>query len=630
MHGSRLVPIERLVTLAADPDDPVIDDVASWAHDRDIEAQTISFGEEPAVVPDRTLGLSVGGDGTFLEAIRTFAPNEVPIAGVSRGTLAFLSRIPPEHIRGALREMRRGEAAILDRQRYRLSGAGIEETGLNDVTVEPPATMDRNSCRLRVFVDDEYVGEYTGGGLVIATPTGSTAMGLSAGGPIHYPAANQTLELIALHHDGLGAHPLVFDADREITIIPASTVEVWIDGGRVVKTVGPDATLYVTGTTPAHVVRTSYEETFMQSLSSKLSWGLRGPDPPDLEEPPGGVSARILPRAQQTLDPADRAARAQHRAFGQEPGGPVALWRALQSERPPRVGWWRDPSPWPVQDERPDWLRSALGVRTHAGTPAHEDLRTAARRTACEAAVAAGELAHRYYRRLHGAEAANRDELVDNAQDASGQILAAIVANAFPDHEIQIEDALVRSADSPYRWLLDPVDGIGNFEHGNPSFCTTLALLEDGIPVVGVVYAPAADELFHAVRDGIACRNDGYIEPTDRTALDDSMLLSGYDPDGEFLRHFYQETRGVRRLGSQALNLCYVAAGSADALWEFDTYAWDVAAGVCILRAAGGQVTDADGDDYTVTLDPDEHRPLLASNGSLHPALLGLLATTDD
>ena len=136
--------------------------------------------------------------------------------------------------------------------------------------------------------------------------------------------------------------------------------------------------------------------------------------------------------------------------------------------------------------------------------------------------------------------------------------------------------------------------------------------------------------MFYAIEGRGAYRNDTPIEPTNRDRLDESMLLSGYDPDGAFLQAFYQETRGVRRLGSAALHLCFVAAGSADALWEYDTYPWDVAAGLCILREAGGRATGADGEEYVVSLDEgDERTPLLASNGPLHPALLDHLAGRD-
>ena len=159
----------------------------------------------------------------------------------------------------------------------------------------------------------------------------------------------------------------------------------------------------------------------------------------------------------------------------------------------------------------------------------------------------------------------------------------------------------------------------------------SIALLDaDETPVIGVVYNPESDEMFHGVAGRGAYQNDTPIAPTDRDRLDESMLLSGYDPDGSFLQAFYSETQGVRRLGSAALHLAYVAAGSADAVWEYDTHPWDVAAGLCILREAGGAATDDEGADYRVRLDADDDRtPILASNGVVHDALLDHLATQD-
>jgi len=114
--------------------------------------------------------------------------------------------------------------------------------------------------------------------------------------------------------------------------------------------------------------------------------------------------------------------------------------------------------------------------------------------------------------------------------------------------------------------------------------------------------------MFYASDGNGAYQNGSPITPTDRDRLDESMLLSGYDPDGGFLSVFYQKTQGVRRLGSAALNLAYVATGSADAVWEYDTYPWDVSAGICILREAGGQVTNDVGERYAVNLDASEDR----------------------
>ncbi|ERG88654.1 MAG: archaeal fructose-1,6-bisphosphatase related enzymes of inositol monophosphatase family [halophilic archaeon J07HX5] len=110
---------------------------------------------------------------------------------------------------------------------------------------------------------------------------------------------------------------------------------------------------------------------------------------------------------------------------------------------------------------------------------------------------------------------------------------------------------------------------------------------------------------------------------TDHDQLNESMLLSGYDPDGEFLRQFYQQTRGVRRVGSVALNLAFVAAGNADGAWEFNTSPWDVAAGLRILKEAGGVATNGENTPYAFELDTAGTRnPLLVSNGSLHEQLV--------
>lgn len=145
-----------------------------------------------------------------------------------------------------------------------------------------------------------------------------------------------------------------------------------------------------------------------------------------------------------------------------------------------------------------------------------------------------------------------------------------------------------------------------------------------------MVYAPETDELFSAIAGGPARRNDHRISTTDRNRLDESVFMSGYDPDGQFLSHFYNVTRGVRRLGSVALHLCYLAAGSCDATWEYDTSPWDTAAGVVIARAAGARLTDAAGDPFTVYGEDGERNELLGSNGPLHGAVLDHLESHPD
>ena len=260
------------------------------------------------------------------------------------------------------------------------------------------------------------------------------------------------------------------------------------------------------------------------------------------------------------------------------------------------------------------------------------DFLTQAARVAREAARSAGEPLHELHGQVEQIEyKSDKSDIVTEADYQSEHIITTVIESEFPSHGIRSEESPAIASNSDYTWLVDPLDGTGNFAHGNPNYSVSIAMLdENNVPVIGVVYSPESDEMFHGVADRGAYQNGSPIEPTDRDRLDESMLLSGYDPDGSFLQAFYSETQGVRRLGSAALHLAYVAAGSADAVWEYDTHPWDVAAGLCILREAGGTATDHEGADYRVRLDAeDERTPILASNGVVHDALLDHLATQD-
>ena len=246
-----------------------------------------------------------------------------------------------------------------------------------------------------------------------------------------------------------------------------------------------------------------------------------------------------------------------------------------------------------------------------------------ARQVAREAAESVGEP----LRELHGrvedvTYKTDKSDIVTEADKQANRIITTVIENEFPDHGILSEESAYREGSSPYTWVVDPLDGTGNFAHGNPQYSVSIGLLEAGDPVMGVVYVPETDDLFHAVAGGDAYKRDTPITTTDRDRLDESMLLSGWDPNGDFLTHFYGETQGVRALGSAALNLCYLASGSADGSWEYGTYPWDVAAGIVIARAAGARLTDRHGEPFELSFDSDERSELLGSNGPLHPALL--------
>jgi myo-inositol-1(or 4)-monophosphatase len=554
MHGRRLATTNEAVCIASGGSEDALDRLESWTTTHGIDLTVREVGEEVTAddytEAQETLGIAIGGDGTFLEGVRAFAPRRIPLLGINTGTLAFLARIHPRDMDAALTELLRGRATVYDRQQLHAQGAGLDTTGVNDVMIQPvppESPVDRKICRLHVFVEDEYVGQYDGSGLAINTPTGSTGLALSADGPMHFPNDNFTLQITPLHTHMMGVRPMVVSANVEITVVPENPVQVLVDGGRHHATADADDVLRVTGAdNPAHIVRTSYDDSFMSALAGKLGWGIR--------------------------EPAE--------------DGPIDHVR---------------------DGERPD------------------DFLTNACRVAREAAVSAGEPLRELHGQVEQVEyKENKADIVTEADHQSDRIIATVIENEFPGHGIRSEESGVREGETEYTWLVDPLDGTGNFAHGNPNYSVSIALLDrDNQPLVGVVYSPETDETFHAVRDRGAYRNETPIQPTGRDRLDESMLLSGYDPNGSFLRAFYQETRGVRRLGSAALNLCYVAAGSADGVWEYDTYPWDVAAGLCILREAGGRATDVDGDEYTLSLDDREARaPLLASNGPLHPALL--------
>lgn len=556
VHGRRLATTAEIVCLASADSDDAIEALRSWTSARGIDCTVRmvgeSFSEDDYTEPSETLGVTIGGDGTFLEGVREFAPRRIPLLGINTGTLSFLPRIDPDRLEETLEEVFRGRSTVYDRQQFHIEGSGLDTVGVNDVMIQPTPPerpVDRKICQLHAFVNDEYVGRYDGSGLAVSTPTGSTGLALSANGPIHHPNDNFTLQLTPLHTHTMGVRPLIFSESAEVTVVPETKVRVLVDGGRHSTVANPEDALQITGAQHrAHIVRTSYDRSFMSALAGKLGWGLRDVG---------------------TTGPAK---------YQRRPEAPT------------------------------DFLENACTV-------------------AREAAVSAGEPLRELHGRVERIEyKSDKADIVTEADDQSDRIIATVIENEFPGHEIRSEESQQIGESDEYKWIVDPLDGTGNFAHGNPNYSVSIALVGEGRELlVGVVYAPETDELFSAIKGRGAYRNDTPIEPTDRDRLDESMLLSGYDPDGSFLQHFYRETQGVRRLGSAALNLCYVAAGSADAVWEYDTYPWDVAAGLCILDEAGGTVTDANGNPYELVLEENEEatrRPLLASNGSLHTALL--------
>ena len=209
----------------------------------------------------------------------------------------------------------------------------------------------------------------------------------------------------------------------------------------------------------------------------------------------------------------------------------------------------------------------------------------------------------------------------------------SVLADRFPDHDILAEElGAIASARPPsrFRWIFDPLDGTTNYAHGLPIFCSSLGLEIDGRCEVGAIFDPTRQELFTAER-GLGARLNGATLRVSSTAqLLDALLVTGFPYDVhqqsadlvELFGAFLARARAVRRLGSAALDLCYVAAGRLDGFWEQYLKAWDVAAGALIVEEAGGRMTGIDGTAFDTAAGH-----LVASNGALHEQMLEVIRT---
>jgi myo-inositol-1(or 4)-monophosphatase len=249
--------------------------------------------------------------------------------------------------------------------------------------------------------------------------------------------------------------------------------------------------------------------------------------------------------------------------------------------------------------------------------------------TAIEAVVAAGDVQMAHFGRAIRVDKKGVIDLVTEVDLEVERAFRELIAERFPDHHILAEEmggsAMVPAGPC---WLFDPIDGTTNYAHGLPIFCASLALEIDGIPEVAAVYDPTRRELFTAERGGGAYLNGQPLRVSPADRLVDSMLVTGFPYDvharvpeivglfGEFVR----QARAVRRLGSAAIDLCYVAAGRLDGFWETDLRAWDIAAGAMMVTEAGGIVTGIDGSPFT-----SRGGHVLATNGRIHDAMLGVI-----
>jgi myo-inositol-1(or 4)-monophosphatase len=251
--------------------------------------------------------------------------------------------------------------------------------------------------------------------------------------------------------------------------------------------------------------------------------------------------------------------------------------------------------------------------------------------TAIEAVVLAGDLQMARFGQDFVISKKGTIDLVTEVDVAVERRFRQLIAERFPDHQILAEE-LGGAASVPAGpcWVFDPIDGTTNFAHGLPIFCASVALEIDGVAEVAAVYDPNRKELFTAERGGGAFLNGRPLHVSSATRLVDAMLVTGFPYDvharvdeivGLFAA-FVGQARAVRRLGSAAIDLCYVAAGRLDGFWETDLKPWDIAGGALIVAEAGGRVTNMDGDPFT-----SRGGHVLATNGHLHEAMLSIIRT---
>jgi myo-inositol-1(or 4)-monophosphatase len=260
---------------------------------------------------------------------------------------------------------------------------------------------------------------------------------------------------------------------------------------------------------------------------------------------------------------------------------------------------------------------------------------------AAEIAREAGALLREYYAKGVETEYKGDVDIVTAADRAAEKLIRTRLGEAFPEHGVYGEEGTRERMDGEFRWYVDPLDGTTNFAHGFPQFCVSMGLErrgglergangmkagEDGTLVAGVIYDPLRDELFTAERGQGAQLNGKPARVSRNAELAEALLGTGFpsrkrhaSPNIHFYQEFTLRSHGVRRAGSAALDLAYVACGRMDAFWEFNLNPWDTAAGILLVEEAGGRVTDFAGRQFQLKSDE-----ILASNGLIHEELIGM------
>jgi myo-inositol-1(or 4)-monophosphatase len=240
----------------------------------------------------------------------------------------------------------------------------------------------------------------------------------------------------------------------------------------------------------------------------------------------------------------------------------------------------------------------------------------------------AGSVISRLAERKIGFELKGTHDLVTEADRASEHLIVERLQQHFPSHAVVAEEGSALAGSSEYRWYVDPLDGTTNFAHGFPVYNVTLGLERAGELIAGVIYDPTRDELFIAEKGAGAFLNGERLHVTKTDRLENSLCATGFPSrkrhqniNVHFYYQFAMQTHGVRRAGAAAIDLAYVACGRLDFFWEFSLNPWDMAAGVLLVREAGGTCSGMKGEPF------DLRGPnVLATNSALHQPVLDMMA----
>jgi myo-inositol-1(or 4)-monophosphatase len=250
--------------------------------------------------------------------------------------------------------------------------------------------------------------------------------------------------------------------------------------------------------------------------------------------------------------------------------------------------------------------------------------------TAIKAARAGGAVLNRYAQKTFHIQKKDYDvNLLTEADLKSEEEVIQTLKQAYPTHQILSEEkGLQSSPDQRFKWIVDPLDGTTNFAHGFPLYNVSIGLEYQGTRLIGVVYDPTRNELFVGQKEHGATLNGSSIHVSATAHLGKALLVTGfaYDvhtvPDNNLKEfcHFTLRARGLRRTGSAAIDLCYVACGRFDGFWERSLHPWDTAAGTLIVEEAGGKITNYRGEPFSIY-----GREIVASNGLIHPEMVSAL-----